>query len=133
MDRSRKWESSAIGPVMQFAFVPKDFDAAIRHWTETMGVGPLTSSRTTSWAKASTSVSPDHCVFSIAIAYWGDMQIELVRQENDAPSIDRGCEGEALHHTCILTDDIENARRIAEELWRQSARRGQSRRGRARA
>ena len=30
-----------LGTVMQLAFVPKDFDAALRHWTETMGVGPF--------------------------------------------------------------------------------------------
>ena len=29
---------SAIGPVMQIAFVPADFDAAIAHWTKVMGV-----------------------------------------------------------------------------------------------
>jgi methylmalonyl-CoA/ethylmalonyl-CoA epimerase len=57
---------------------------------------------------------PSDCVFTIALAYWGDMQVELIRQENDAPSIYRRCEGGALHHTCVLTDDIEAARRIAE-------------------
>jgi hypothetical protein len=41
------------------------------------------------------------------------MQIELIRQENDAPSIYKGQEGGALHHSCILTDDIARARRIA--------------------
>lgn len=106
---------SAIGPVMQFAFVPKDFDAAVRHWTETMGVGPFYLIENNFLEDGKYLSDPYHCVFSIAIAYWGDMQIELVRQENDAPSIYRGAEGEALHHTCILTDDIVEARRIAEE------------------
>ena len=105
---------SAIGPVMQFAFVPKDFDAAVKHWTETMGVGPFYLIENNLLGEGKYLGEPYHCVFSIAIAYWGDMQIELVRQENDAPSIYRGAEGEALHHTCILTDDIEKARKIAE-------------------
>ena len=30
-----------IGPVMQIAFVPDDFDAALAHWTQVMGVGPF--------------------------------------------------------------------------------------------
>jgi hypothetical protein len=107
---------SAIGPVMQFAFVPKDFDAAVKHWTETMGVGPFFLIENNLLGEGKYLGEPYHCVFSIAIAYWGDMQIELVRQENDAPSIYRGREGEALHHTCILTDDIVKARQIADDV-----------------
>jgi methylmalonyl-CoA/ethylmalonyl-CoA epimerase len=106
---------AAIGPVMQFAFVPKDFDAAVRHWTETMGVGPFYLLENNLLGEGIYLGEPYHCMFSIAIAYWGDIQIELVRQENDAPSIYKGAEGEALHHTCILTHDIEGARKIAED------------------
>jgi hypothetical protein len=106
---------SAIGPVMQFAFVPKDFDAALRHWTETMGVGPFYMLENVVLGDGKYLDQPYGCVFSVAIAYWGDMQIELIRQENDAPSIYKGAEGEALHHACILTDDIEKARRIATD------------------
>ena len=41
------------------------------------------------------------------------MQVELIRQENDAASIYKGAEGGALHHTCILTDDIAAAKATA--------------------
>lgn len=105
---------SAIGPVMQIAFVPKDFDGAVRYWTETMGVGPFFLIENIQLDEMRYLGAPSDCIFSIAIAYWGDMQVELIRQENDAPSIYRGQEGGALHHTCVLTDDIEKARRIAE-------------------
>ena len=107
---------SAIGPVMQIAFVPKDFDAAVRYWTETMGVGPFFLMENIQLGEMRYMGEPSDCLFSIAIAYWGDMQVELIRQENDAPSIYRGQEGGALHHTCVLTDDIQQARQIAEEL-----------------
>lgn len=30
-----------LGPVMQLAWLPQDFDAAIQHWTQVMGVGPF--------------------------------------------------------------------------------------------
>jgi methylmalonyl-CoA/ethylmalonyl-CoA epimerase len=106
---------STIGPVMQIAFVPKDFDAAVRYWTENMGVGPFFLMENIQLGDMRYLGEPSDCVFSIAIAYWGDMQIELIRQDNNAPSIYRGQEGGALHHTCVLTDDIENARRITEE------------------
>ena len=105
---------SAIGPVMQIAFVPKDFDAAVRYWTETMGVGPFFLMENIQLENMRYLGEPSECIFSIAIAYWGDMQIELIRQENDAPSIYRGQEGGALHHTCVLTGNIEDARQIAE-------------------
>lgn len=106
---------SAIGPVMQIAFVPKDFDAAVRYWTQTMGVGPFFLMENIQLGDMRYLGAPSDCVFSIAIAYWGDMQVELIRQENDAPSIYRGQEGGGLHHTCVLTDDIQKARRIVKE------------------
>jgi len=104
---------STIGPVMQIAFVPSDFDAAIAHWTTVMGVGPFFLIENIALERMRYLGRPSDCVFTIALAYWGDMQIELIRQENDAPSIYQGCEGGALHHTCVLTDDIEAARSIA--------------------
>ena len=105
---------SQIGPVMQIAFVPADFDAALRHWTEVMGVGPFFLIENIQLEDSRYLGQPNECVFSIALAYWGDVQIELIRQQNDAPSIYRGAEGPGLHHTCILTDDIAAARAVAE-------------------
>lgn len=105
---------SAIGPVMQIAFVPADFDAAIAHWTKVMGVGPFFLIENIALEGMRYLGNPSDCIFTITLAYWGDMQVELIRQENDAPSIYRGCEGGALHHTCVLTDDIEAARGLAE-------------------
>ena len=50
-------------------------------------------------------------MFSLALAYWGDIQIELIRPENDAPSIYTGeyAVRDRLHHTCLLVDDIADA------------------------
>jgi methylmalonyl-CoA/ethylmalonyl-CoA epimerase len=104
---------SAIGPIMQIAFVPADFDAAIRHWTEVMGVGPFFLIENIALENMRYLGEPSDCIFTIALAYWGDVQVELIRQENDAPSIYQGCMGNALHHTCVLTDDIAKARDIA--------------------
>jgi hypothetical protein len=46
------------------------------------------------------------------LAYWGDIQIELIQQHNDAPSIykawrDSGQEG--VHHVCVLVEDFAAA------------------------
>ena len=106
-----------IGPVMQIAFVPVDFDSALDYWTQTMGVGPFFLIENIAIDDMLYLGEPSDCVFSLALAYWGDIQIELIRLENDAPSIYRGeygVNGDVLHHTCILTDDIAKARKTAE-------------------
>ncbi len=109
---------SAIGPVMQIAFVPKDFDAALRHWTGIMGVGPFFLIENYRLADMRYRGAPSDAVFTLALAYWGDIQIELIRPENTAPSLYHGPDaegGDTLHHSCILTDDMAAARRIAAE------------------
>jgi methylmalonyl-CoA/ethylmalonyl-CoA epimerase len=103
-----------IGPVMQIAFVPRDFDAAIRYWTQTMGVGPFYLMENIQLGEGRYRGEPSDFTFSIALAYWGDMQIELIRPENDAPNMYQEHADDTMHHTCILTDDIVKARRIAE-------------------
>ena len=106
-----------IGPVMQIAFVPADFDAALAYWTQVMGVGPFYLIQNIELGDMRYLGEPTDCKFSLALAYWGDMQIELIRPENDAPGIYRGkygVSGDVLHHTCILTDDLAQARKIAE-------------------
>jgi methylmalonyl-CoA/ethylmalonyl-CoA epimerase len=60
---------------------------------------------------------PTDAVFSVAIGYWGDIQIELCRAENDAPSIYSGeyAVTDRLHHVCIFVDSIVEARRACAE------------------
>lgn len=103
-----------IGPIMQIAFVPEDFDAALRHWTTVMGVGPFFLIENLALEDMRYLGQPSDCVFTMALANWGDMQIELVRPENDAPSIYRDMPNHgALHHVCILTHDIAAATKTA--------------------
>ncbi len=105
---------ASIGPVMQVAFVPDDFDAALRHWTTVMGVGPFFMIENIALEEMRYRGELSDAVFTIALAYWGDVQVELIRQENDAPSIYRDMQnGGAMHHVCILTDDIAAAKATA--------------------
>ena len=100
---------AALGTVMQLAFVPRDFDAAMAYWTGTMGVGPFFL-----WKHVAVdtliyrgqSVRPD---FSIALAQWGDVQIELIRQDNDAPSVYRDWNSNALHHIQLTVESYDEA------------------------
>ena len=103
-----------IGPVMQIAFVPADFDAALDHWTRVMGVGPFFLLERLQLEDMRYRGEPSELVFTIALAYWGDLQVELVRQDNNAPSIYRDLPNHGgLHHVCILTDDLGRARATA--------------------
>jgi len=106
---------TALGPVGQLAYLPADFDAAIRYWTETMGVGPFYVLENVALGGMKYKGQPSGAVFSIAIAYWGDVQIELIRAENAEPSIYTGeyAVNDRLHHICIFVDSIEEARRAA--------------------
>lgn len=100
---------------MQLAFVPQDFDAAVKHWTQVMGVGPFFLMEGIHLEGMKYKGDPSDAVFDLALAYWGDIQIELIRPRDEHPSIYRGAYadvGGGLHHVCILVDDIEEARRV---------------------
>ena len=103
---------------MQLAFVPEDFDAAVKHWTETMGVGPFFLMEGIHLEGMKYRGTPTDAVFDLALAYWGDLQIELIRPRDAHPSIYSGeyaDVGGGLHHVCILVDDIEEAYRVCGE------------------
>ena len=109
---------AALGEVMQLAFVPQDFDAAVRHWTQAMGVGPFFLIENIHLEGMTYRGAPTEAVFDLALAYWGDIQIELIRPRDDHPSIYRGPYaevGNGLHHVCILVEDLEEARRVCDE------------------
>ncbi|WP_309604490.1 VOC family protein [Phenylobacterium sp.] len=106
---------ASLGAVMQIAYVPSDFEAALAFWTRTMGVGPFFALDHVQLEDVKYRGAPAQIDFSMVIGYWGDIQIELIRQHNDAPSIykawrDEGREG--VHHVCILVDDMAAARAV---------------------
>ena len=65
---------AALGDIMQLAFVPEDFDAAVKHWTETMGVGPFFLIEGIHLEGMKYRGQPTDAVFDLALAYWGDLQ-----------------------------------------------------------
>jgi methylmalonyl-CoA/ethylmalonyl-CoA epimerase len=106
-----------LGQVMQLAYVPADFDAALAHWLR-IGAGPFFALDHVRLDDVRYRGAPADIDFSMVLGYWGDLQIELIRQHNDTPSIykawrDEGREG--LHHVCILVDDMAAARATVAE------------------
>ena len=104
---------ASLGEIMQLAFVPPDFDMAVQHWTRIMGVGPffLMEGIHLEDMKYKGTVTDAH--FDIALAYWGDLQVELIRPRDTHPSIYTGEYADgldgSLHHVCLLVDDIAEA------------------------
>lgn len=106
---------AGLGEVMQMSFVTRDFDAALAFWGRTFGVGPFFVNERVVLEDVRYRGQPTDIDFGMAIAYWGDVQVEIIHQRNDAPSIykewlDAGHEG--LHHTCVLVEDMTNAREV---------------------
>jgi hypothetical protein len=127
-----------LGPVMQLAWLPEDFDAALEHWTKTMGVGPFFIMENIALADMRYMGQPTNAVFTLALSYWGDTQIELIRPENDAPSIYNGpyAVRDRMHHTCLLVDDPGRGQGRGQrrgDLCRSGSRAGLRRRNSAAA
>lgn len=108
-----------LGKRLQLGHVVRDMDAALRYWTEVMGVGPFVmldsslADRQFFHRGAASAVD-----FSIAIAYMGEVMIELIMPLNSAPSpyaefLASGREG--LHHIGLWPSDFNET---CEELKR---------------
>ena len=102
--------SRIFGPVRQNGYVVRDIQAAMRHWVEVLGVGPwyYIERVQTDWFRHRGADSAAE--MSIALANSGDLQIELIQQRNDAPSlykefIDAGHEG--LQHVAFWSTDYQ--------------------------
>ncbi len=107
-----------LGAVMQIAYVPDDFDAALRFWTDVMGVGPFYVREHVQLARVlyrGEETAPD---FDMALAYWGDVQIELIRQHDDQKSIYddwRRAESHGVQHMCVMVDDMNATRQLVAQ------------------
>ncbi len=96
-------------PVMQNAFVVPDLERALDHWTRVMGVGPFFLFEHIEfaeiWHRGRSAADID---LTVAIGYWGDLQIELIRQNNAVPSIYTEFPAAGgLQHMGVITESVE--------------------------
>jgi methylmalonyl-CoA/ethylmalonyl-CoA epimerase len=101
-----------FGKISQIAFLPQDWDATFDYWTRVMGAGPFYDLAHIPLVNTRYRGTPQPCDISAALGYWGDLQIELLRQHDNAPSIyrewiDGGRSG--VHHIGIVVDDFDAA------------------------
>jgi hypothetical protein len=101
--------SRIFGPITQLGYVVRDVRASMDHWIRN-GVGPwfYFDRVKLDWFRHRGADSP--LEMSVALANSGDLQIELIQQRNDAPSmykefLDAGREG--LQHVAYWTKDYQ--------------------------
>lgn len=117
--------SRIFGDIRQNGYVVHDIQAAMNHWTQVLGVGPfflLPHVACHDFEYKGSHRIPD---MSIALANSGDLQIELIQQHCDTPTmykafLDAGHSG--LQHVSSWEADID---RKIEELVAQGHRIGQ--------
>lgn len=104
--------SRFFGKVCQNGYVVRDIEAALKHWTEVLGVGPFYYIDRVQCDWFTYKGEPSPVEMSIALGNTGDLQIELIQQRNDAPSmymdfLNSGREG--LQHMSYWTTDYQAA------------------------
>lgn len=96
---------------MQMCWVVPDLQAATEHWLKTTGVGPFFKFDSVSFDEACYRGQPTECPdVSAVMAHAGDIQIELVCQNDDRASIWRDvvAAGQTgLHHMALYCDDYD--------------------------
>ena len=102
------------GGARQVGFVVRDIERAMAHWSRALGVGPwfykaaVGTTEFRYYGQAQTHL-PD---LSIALANSGELQIELIQQRNDAPSLyldTLARNGECAQHIAYWTEDRYDA------------------------
>lgn len=104
--------SRIFGPVRQAGYVVRDIETALQHWTTVLGIGPFYYVEQVPLDAFTYRGEPSAIDVSIALANSGDLQIELIQQRNDAPSmyrdfINAGHEG--LQHLAYWPASFETA------------------------
>src|SRR5262245_6793148 len=79
--------SGRFGGVIQNGYVVRDIEAAMRHWIDVLGVGPWFYIDHLPVADFQYKGQPSPVDISLALANSGTLQIELIQQRNDAPSL----------------------------------------------
>ncbi|MFQ5947091.1 MAG: VOC family protein, partial [Anaerolineae bacterium] len=81
--------SRLFGEIIQNGYVLRDIEAAMRHWIAVLGVGPWFYIEHLPVTDFQYKGQPSPVDISIALANSGALQVELIQQRNDAPSLYR--------------------------------------------
>ena len=110
--------SILFGPIRQMGYVVQDIDAAMRHWTRALRVGPFYYAESAPIYDFSYRGKASDVRASVALSYSGNMQIALIQQTNEAPSsfldfLNAGRTG--LHHAGFFSRSFDRDLHRARE------------------
>lgn len=113
-----------LNTVRQLAYVVKDLDAAIKYWVDVLKTGPFFMFEHCPLENQIYRGQPTNVDVDIALGNSGDVQIELICQNNDAPSVykeamDAGRIG--LHHIGLMPIDYSAAKAQYRALGHEAA------------
>jgi hypothetical protein len=108
--------SRLFGEIRQLGYVVRDIEDAMRHWAETLGVGPWFYLERFPVRDFRYKGEPSAAAFSVALAHSGATQVELIQPRDDGPSMYRdflagGREG--LQHVSAWPVDYDGVLRAA--------------------
>jgi hypothetical protein len=103
--------------VIQLGFVVPNIEAAVAHWAS-IGVGPFFLLDHIQFGRCHFRGKPLEIDLSVAVGQWGSVQVELIHQHCDTPSIYTTFDGSArggLQHMGVMTDSVaDSLTRLAE-------------------
>ena len=106
-----------FGPMEQIGIVVDNFEDPINHWTKNLKVGPFFILEHLELNDVYYNGNPSNIDFSVALAYSGDIQIELIKQHCETPSIYNDYvdnKKNSVHHFCTFTPNISDDLEILE-------------------
>ena len=99
------------GPIRQLGYVVRDIQAAMQTWAEQLRIGPwFYNDRLPLDRYSFRGVDYGGFDMCYALANSGDMQIELIQQRCDTPSLYREFldrHGEGLQHICVWPENYD--------------------------
>ena len=102
--------SVLFGEIRQLGYVVPDIEAAMDYWAKTLGVGPWFYAPRVPVEKFHYKGEPSSPITSVALANSGPVQVELIQQRNDAPTMYRDfvkAKGSGLQHVAYWTQSFD--------------------------
>ena len=99
-----------FGEIRQLGYVVPDIVAAMEYWSKVLGVGPFFYAERVPVVNFTYRGQPSSPVTSVALANSGPVQVELIQQRNDAPTMYRDfvqAKGSGLQHVAYWTQNFD--------------------------
>jgi hypothetical protein len=102
--------SRLYGPIRQLGYVVKDVEASAQYWANVLGIGPFFRIDNIVYEGVKYKNRIIDINASVALAYAGDLQIELIQQNNSGSTIYSDFmeeHGEGLQHIAVWPDEFD--------------------------